>query len=583
MYYKRDLFLAAPILALSLLFWAGCSAKEGAASATAGYATADSATAILADVFPGKGAALPFISYQSQDAAWQGQLLGFSTEYHTIQSEATGRMAVKLQEPGDYVEFTLREGANAMTLRYCMPDSPEGGGMEGSLTVYAGDSKIGTIRLTSKYAWLYNYARGWPGNNDPSSGEPCRFFDDSRMLFDSTLPAGTTVTLRKEDDVAYYVIDMVEFELVPAPLPRPENSLSIADFGAVADGRDCRIALINCIREARAQNKEVWIPAGDFTIGDSFNVQVNGAIIGGAGVWHSSLNGGAYFMVNGSNNYIHDFAVFGEVTERVDSSATCAFDVRPGNNNRFEDLWMEHTKCGFWVYGATNLSIKNCRIRNTIADGINLTYQTNNSIVENCDLRNLGDDGIALNSEQNRDSNNNTVKNNTVRVAYHANGIAVYGGGNHTIQDNVVYDTVAYGGGINISSRFNPTEFYGTTTVKGNVLVRTGSAASTSERGTNHGAIWLVAWEKDVSGVVFSGNRLIDCTFDGITIDGNGSSVISNIVFENNSIENARGYGIMVFAGAKGSASFRRTSISGAANGDLGNLGGFTITGIGDL
>ena len=489
-------------------------------------------------------------------------------------------MAVKLQGSGDYVKFTLRQPANAMVLRYCMPDSADGGGIDGSLAVYANDNKIGTITLTSKYAWVYNYAGGWPGNNDPSTGEPCRFFDDSRILFGDTQPAGTAITLKKEDNVEYYIIDMAEFELAWEPLTQPENSLSITDFGAAADGSDCRIALNNCIREAKAQSKQVWIPAGNFTIGDSFNINVNGVTIGGAGFWHSSLNGGAYFIANGNNNYFHDFAIFGEVTRRVDSSTTCGVEVKPGNNSRFENLWIEHTKCGFWVSGANNLSIKNCRIRNTIADGINLTFQTKNSVVENCDLRNLGDDGIALNSEQNRDSNNNTVKNNTVRVPYHASGIAVYGGGNNTIQDNAVYDTVAFGGGINISSRFNPTEYYGTTTVKGNVLVRTGSSSSTSERRTNQGSIWLVAWEKDVSGVIFSGNRLINCVYDGITIDGNGSSMFSNIEFQNNSIENAQGYGIHVYSGAAGSASFKKTAISGAANGALNNSGGFTVRGI---
>jgi parallel beta-helix repeat protein len=247
----------------------------------------------------------------------------------------------------------------------------------------------------------------------------------------------------------------------------------------------------------------------------------------------------------------------------VDHNPHCAIEVKPGNNNRFENLWLEHAKCGFWVSGANNLTIKNCRIRNVFADGINLSFQTKNSTVENCDLRNLGDDAIALNSEQNRDCNNNTVKNNTVRVPYHASGIAIYGGGNNVIQDNVVYDTVAYGGGINISSRFNPADFYGTTSVRGNVLVRTGSSAFASERKINQGAIWLVAWEKDISGIKFSGNRLIDSPYDGITIDGNGASVFSGITFENTSIENVQGSGICVHSGAVGSASFKRTSFSG--------------------
>jgi hypothetical protein len=311
-------------------------------------------------------------------------------------------------------------------------------------------------------------------------------------------------------------------------------------------------------------------------IENSININVNGVSIGGAGIWYSVLTGGAYFVVNGSNNYFHDFAISGDITVRVDRNPHCAIEVKPGNNNRFENLWLEHAKCGFWVSGANNMSIKNCRIRNFFADGINLSFLTKNSSIENCDLRNLGDDAIALNSEQNRDCNGNTVKNNTIRVPYHASGIAVYGGGDNVIQDNLVYDTVGYGGGINISSRFDPADYHGTTVVRGNVLVRTGSPAFASERGTNQGAIWLVAWEKNISGLVFSGNRLVDCPYDGITIDGNGSSTLTGITFENNSIENAQGPGIHIHSGAVGSASFKNNNISGALSLMQNNSANFT-------
>jgi hypothetical protein len=550
------------VLIVLFVFWTGCSSKRNVLPESL-------------DEFPGKGAALPFISYQSQDANYQGQLLDFSTAYHQIQSEAAGRKAVKLQKDGDYVSFILKQPANAMVLRYCMPDYTSGGGITGSLAVYADGKTIGNISLSSKYAWIYNYAGGWPGSNDPSAGEPCRFFDDSRMFFYDTLPAGTEITLKKEDGVEYYIIDMAEFEQVLAPLSQPENSLSITDYGAVSDGGDCRDALNDCIRMAKSQGKEVWIPAGNFIVDGSANIYVNGITVSGAGVWHSTLSGGAYFMVRGSDNYFHDFAIFGDITRREDQFTQCAFETNTGSNNRFENLWLEHVKCGFWVKGASGMRVKNTRIRNTFADGINLTGGTKNSIVEHCDLRNNGDDGIAVNSERNQNCTGNTVKNNTIRIPYHASGIAVYGGGNNTLQDNVVYDTVAYGGGINISSRFNPTDYYGTTIVRGNVLVRTGSAASTSERGKNQGSIWLVAWEKDVSGAVFSGNRLINSVNDAITIDGNGNSIFSGIIFQDDVIEQAGGYGICVFNSALGNALFTNVKITGTSG--LNNPGSFTI------
>jgi hypothetical protein len=423
------------------------------------------------DEFPGKGAAFPFISYQSQDANYKGRLLGFNVVYHQIQSEATGRKAVKLQEEGDYVSFTFKQSAKAMVLRYCMPDSADGAGITGSLTIYADGKEIGIISLTSKYEWIYNYAGGWPGSNNPSAGAPCRFFDDSRILFNDTFHLGTEITLIKEDNVEYYIIDMAEFEQVPTPLIQPENSFSITDFGAVSDGGDCRDTLNDCISAAKSQGKEVWIPAGNYE-------------------------------VSGSTNFM--------------------------------------------------------------------------STALPCDLRNNGDDSIAVNSERNQNCTGNTVKNNTIRIPYHASGIAVYGG-NNAIQDNIVYDTIAYGGGINISSRFNPTDYHGTTTVKGNVLVRTGSSASASERGKNQGSIWLVAWEKDVSGAVFSGNRLINCVYDGITIDGNGNSIFSGITFQDDVIEQAEGYGISVFNGAVGSASFTGVKINNASDGKLNNPASFTI------
>ena len=533
----------------------------------------------------GIGANVPFVTYEAEEAFFSGELLIRDTTYNELQSEASGRMAVRLQNPGDFVSFTLTRPANAMVVRFSMPDAPLGGGMEGSLAVYAGSVRLDDLLLTSRYSWIYNIAgyRAWPGSKNPADGPPSRFFNDSRMLLGQTWPAGTEITLKKKaDTIEWYVIDMAEFEVAPPPLARPPHSLCITEFGAVANDGSCsRAALNSALNAGRNQNRRVWIPEGTFTVSGDDNIHVTGAVVSGAGIWHSTLSGGAFFFVNGSSNHFHDFAIFGNVTRRVDADRHCAFEVFPGSNNRFENLWIENVKCGFWVKGNVNLVIRNSRIRNTFADGINLTGNTRNSIVEHNDMRNHGDDAIALNSENNQNTTGNIVRNNTIRLPYHASGIAVYGGGNNFILNNLIFDTVAFGGGINISSRFQPTPFSGTTTVSGNKLVRTGSYRS--ERGRNQGAIWLVAWDANVTGIVISGNHLIDSLYDGISIDGMGGRSFSNVQVQNNSIERAGRFGIRIFNGAAGSASFSNVSVIDAASGGLhnGSGGNFTVTRLG--
>ena len=50
-----------------------------------------------------------------------------------------------------------------------------------------------------------------------------------------------------------------------------------------------------------------------------------------------------------------------------------------------------------------NFTIRNSRILDTTADGVNFHKGVTNSVVENTFLRNLGDDGLAMWAEQVRD------------------------------------------------------------------------------------------------------------------------------------------------------------------------------------
>ncbi len=181
--------------------------------------------------YNGAGAALPYTAYEAEEAKTNAEVLEKAAAYReSVQSEASGRQAVKLEDTGDYVEFTLTKPANSLALRYNMPDSADGKGIEASLSMYIDGKEAKDLELTSKYAWVYG---GYPYNNNPKSEQPHRYFDEIRTLFDEKLPAGTTIRLQKDagDTAENYINDFIECELVGAPLEQPKDSLSVTDFG----------------------------------------------------------------------------------------------------------------------------------------------------------------------------------------------------------------------------------------------------------------------------------------------------------------------------------------------------------------
>lgn len=76
----------------------------------------------------GRGARVDFAEQEAENASTNGTVIGPDRTAYTLPSEASGRSAVRLK-PGQYVEFTLPRAANALTVRYSIPDAPEGGGI----------------------------------------------------------------------------------------------------------------------------------------------------------------------------------------------------------------------------------------------------------------------------------------------------------------------------------------------------------------------------------------------------------------------------------------------------------------------
>ena len=223
--------------------------------------------------------------------------------------------------------------------------------------------------------------------------------------------------------------------------------------------------------------------------------------------------------------------MLGEVMERNDNDQVNAFGGAM-SNSLISNVWMQHNKVGAWMDGPmTNFRITGSRILDQTADGVNFHYGVTNSTVDNTFVRNAGDDGLAMWAE-NVPNVNNTFTRNTVAVTLLANNIAIYGGRDITVTDNVVADTLTNGGGIHIGNRYPGvnagagTDVRGTWTVARNTLIRAGNSDFNWQFGV--GAIWFDALNGPITGATINvtDTDIIDSSYAAIHfIEGSTTGV----------------------------------------------------------
>lgn len=418
---------------------------------------------------------------------------------NTIEMEASGGKAVKLTGTGQYVELTAQSNANAIVVRYCVPDSANGAGTDSTISLYQNGNFVQKLPVTSKYSWRYG---NYTFSNNPGDGKPRNFFDEVR-LNGLTINAGDTVRIQKnaDDTATYCVIDLVDLENVAAALTAPANSLSITSYGAVGDGAtDCTTALQNCINAAKTQGKTVWMPPGTYVITGSINLP-SSTTVQGAGMWYSTLLGSASvynsnsasrITLNGGGNNIHlsDFAIMGRLNYRNDSEPNDGLGGYYGTGSTLSRVWVEHTKTGAWIVNSKGLVVDGCRFRNTIADGINICVGMQSTTVTNCTARGTGDDCFAIwpatYTSQTYTPGFNAITHCTGQAPNLANGGAIYGGVSNRIEDCAFLD-MPYGCGILIAGTFpvGANVFSGTTVAQRCDLTRCG--------GYDPGWLWRAA------------------------------------------------------------------------------------------
>lgn len=523
-----------------------------------------------------RGALAPFVEYEAENGATNGEIIGPDRTFGSLAAEASGRRAVRLTGVGGYVEFVLARPANAVTLRYALPDSAEGRGLDGQIALYAGDERLGELRLTSRYGWFYGR---YPFTNDPKDGRAHHFYDESRLLLGRVLPAGTRVRFVVEtaDAAAWRVLDLADFELVGAPGRPPAGAISIQSFGADPTGvRDSVGPIAAAIAAGQRSGRPVWIDPGVYRVDG--HILADRVTLAGAGPWYSVLTGRGVGVFGeaapkGSRDVVlRDFAILGEVDERVDKASLSGVGGAM-NHSAISNLWIQHTKGGLWFAGPmSGIRISRLRILDQTADGLNFHRGVTDAVVEDSFVRNSGDDGLASWS-QGTGNARITFRRNTIIAPVLANGIAAYGGRDITISGNLVADTVTEGGGLHLGARFKATPFAGVIQISDNLVVRGGVWDANWRSGV--GALWLYALDQPIAGadIRIDNTDLIDSTYEAIEFKG---KPISGVSFDDVRIDGAGTYAVQIQSG--GGATFRRVRARGLGLGGVYDCGwGFEV------
>ena len=509
----------------------------------------------------GYGAKMPYTTHEAENASVEnGATIQQSTDMESTAVEATNQTYVELPKKDAAVTFNVTEPANALNVRYTIPD-----GASGQLDVQVNGSSVGNLDLSSHSAW--QYLKGDHEYDQAIDGSSARFrFDETRLLLkDIQLKSGDKISLvKKKDDNVPYGIDFIELEQAPAPVAQGENSISIVDKGASAnDDSDDTAALLAAVEEAKASGKSVYIPEGRFNFDKQVNIEADNLKISGAGVWHTQLHftsdkrygGGIVFGHNSNGIELSNLYMDSNLTSRYNEDAQYkAISGTLGKDSKIHDIWVQHFEVGMWIgdYDQTGnmkytdgLVVENARIRNNLADGINFAQGTKNSTVKNSNIRGNGDDGLAIWSSISDGTNaaaeeNNKFLNNTIESGWRAAGIGIFGGKGHEISGNLIKDVFA-GAGIRVNTVFAGHNFDLNDSgikIHDNTILRSGTTNDLYN--LHRGAIDFQQVRGTIKNVAIYDNKLLNTLADPMITknfemgdNGNGEIRLSNNTIDN--------------------------------------------------
>lgn len=499
------------------------------------------------------GASVPYTRYEAEEASRSdGTTLERSDDLESTAIEASGQSYVALNNKNSSVDFTATAAANALDLRFTLPDHTSG-----RVDVRVNNETVATLDLSSESAW--QYVGGSSVYDESGAGLRARFrFDEVHTLLGRQVQKGDHIQIVKVgDDQNSYGIDFIELEQAAPAIERPEGAVSIADYNNArpGDGVADDAALAAAMdAAANTASKTVYIPAGTWEFSGKIGISHPGLTFQGAGLWYTNIfftsdqakGGGIVFNHGASNETLTDFAMSSNLKSRYNQEAQYkGFSGEAGDNTRVANVWVEHFECGFWMGDYVDASqmlytngmvIENARIRNNLADGVNFAQGTKDSTVRNSSVRGNGDDGLAswasidtYSHSEARIAEGNSFIGNTVELGWRASGIGIFGGKSHVIKDNLIVNNFS-GAGIRLNTVFDGHNFDLNTdqgiTIAHNKLVRSGT--TDDFYGKTRGAIDFQEAKGEIRNVTVSDNLIVRPYAEEIRADfGLGQDALS--------------------------------------------------------
>lgn len=536
-------------------------------------------------LYSGRGANMPFTVIEAEAAtnATNGTKLAPNFTPGDFAGEASGRSAVYLDANGEYVEFTLTAPANAFVLRNAVAENTNG-----TVSIYANGVAKGKFNVSSKFSYLYATPSTLGRLGYDNSGSKAYWlYEDAQLMLDTVYPVGTKIKIQKDSgDVPWIYLDLLETENVAPAATNPDPSKYIE----VSASKSIDAALTEFRQDTT--KKGIFIPAGTWTINNKITIYGRATEIIGAGPWHTKLtapqdqtNTDVGFSISSTANgsTIKDLSAWGNYVYRTDGPGKF-LDGNGMQNVTIQNIWAEHFICLYWGVGASNNVFRDNRIKNTFADGINMTNGSNNNIIDNNYARATGDDSFAEFSAVDAGGSynvGNQFTNLTAVNVRRAAAFAAYGGSGNLFQNLYGADTLTYPG-LTISSLsfgYNTLGFGDQDTVfDGITLDRTGGDFWTSVGADdkindyqNFGAIWIFNGDRTLKNILVKNVDINNSVYFGLMFQTKSPEnlAMSNIRFENININNSTRYGIKLVASAEsgqgpvvGAASFTNVKIN---------------------
>ncbi len=560
-------------------------------------------TAFEHEAFATAGARTPFVTLEAEAGTLQGGAIIRSItpgmqvpNVATLELEASGHSLVELSNNGDSVSWVNNTGviANTIVIRASIPDTPTGGGMTATVSLYVDGVFRQAITLSSLQSWVYRGSTTNP--DDPNGGGmPYHFYNEDRSwITGDAIAVGSTITLQKDaaDTASVYDIDCIDLENVPAALSQPDNSLSIVDYGADPTfTTDSTVAIQNCVDGARAQGQSVWIPPGRYMTNSVARGGLNfaGVTVNGAGMWYSLI----YRQVPlpppitpwrsninvGSGTTLRDISIDSNAIYRGVGGAggdDSGITASGAGGWLIERVWVQHCDAQ-WLSGSNGV-IQDSRVADSWADGINLNNGNRpdpdkvglNLTVQNCFVRGTGDDGIATYSDAGTNGDNSQmdgtkILNNTSVAAWWANGIRIAGGKNVQVIDNLV-NSVSANNAMDISVFGNTGQPLESATVRGNILIGGGGWNGTDRHGVHVGSPASTSLFPNAYTVVtICNNSIRDSLRAGLKI----GATYENVTVWKNTIDHPANQGVWIASGVTGTGSFSMNVVSNLLEGQI--------------